>query len=183
MSLRLFAALPVPEEIADRLAALEVDVPGASWRDTEQYHLTLRFFGEIDEALARDLDHELGLIAEPPFEMRLAGAGSFGGREPTALWAGVEAPPALARLAAACERAAQRAGLPPEPRRFKPHVTLAYCHGTSDRDAADFQQFAAGFRTDPFWVDHFILYSSRATRSGSRYVDEAVYPLVGRATP
>jgi len=179
MSLRLFAALPIPEEIADRLLALEADVPGAAWREADQLHLTLRFFGEIDEALARDLDHELGLIAEAPFELRLAGAGSFGGREPTALWAGVEAQPALARLASQCEKAARRAGLPPEPRKFKPHVTLAYCHGTSDQDAADFQQFAGNFRTDPFWADRFFMFSSRATRHGSRYEVAAEYPLTG----
>ena len=179
MSLRLFAAIPIPDEIADRLSGLEVDLPGAAWRDREQYHLTLRFFGEIDEALARDLDHELSLIAAAPFEIRLSGAGSFGGREPTALWAGVEAPPALPRLAAACEKAARRAGLEPEDRKYKPHVTLAYCNGTTDREAANFQQFAGGFRTDPFWVDHFVMYSSRATRYGSRYVEEAVYPLTG----
>jgi RNA 2',3'-cyclic 3'-phosphodiesterase len=180
MSLRLFAAIPIPEEIAERLSSLEVETPGAFWRAREQYHLTLRFFGGINEAVARDLDHELGLILEAPFEIRLAGAGSFGGREPSALWAGVEAPPVLARLASACERAAQRAGLPPEPRRFKPHVTLAYCHGTRDRDAADFQQFAGGFRTDLFWVDHFRMLSSHSTRSGSHYREEAVYPLLGQ---
>lgn len=200
MTLRLFAAIPIPEDIAERLLSLEAEVPGASWREAEQYHLTLRFFGEIDEARARDLDHELGLIVEAPFEIRLAGAGSFGGREPSALWAGVvgpgevgagaagagvvgtgaEASPQLARLNAACERAARRAGLEPEPRKFKPHVTLAYCHGTSDRDAADFQAFAASFRTEPFWVTHFCMYSSRVTRSGSRYVEEAVYPLTAK---
>jgi RNA 2',3'-cyclic 3'-phosphodiesterase len=179
MSLRLFAALPIPEEIADRLTALEVDIPGAAWREPDQYHLTLRFFGEIDEALARDLDHELGLIAEAPFEIRLAGAGSFGGRGPSSLWAGVEAPPALARLAAACEKAARRAGLPPEGRKYKPHVTLAYCCGTTDREAADFQQFAGGFRTDPFWCDRFFMFSSRASKHGSRYEIEAEYPLTG----
>jgi RNA 2',3'-cyclic 3'-phosphodiesterase len=179
MSLRLFAALPIPEEVADRLLALEADVPGAAWREVEQFHLTLRFFGEIDETVARDLDHELGLIVEAPFELRLAGAGSFGGREPSALWAGVEASPALSRLASQCEKAARRAGLAPEPRRFKPHVTLAYCHGASDQDAADFLHFAGDFRTDPFWITHFAMYSSRSTRSGSRYVEEAVYPLVG----
>ena len=182
MSLRLFAALPIPEDIADRLSALEVEMPGASWRTAEQYHLTLRFFGEIDEALARDLDHELGLIREPPFEIRLAGAGSFGGREPSALWAGVEAAPALDRLAAGCEKAARRAGLAPESRKYRPHVTLAYCHGVSDRDAADFQQFAGGFRTDPFWCDRFFLYSSRSTKRGSHYEIEAEYPLNGAQT-
>jgi 2'-5' RNA ligase len=179
MSLRLFAAIPIPETIADRLAALESEVPGAAWRMPEQYHLTLRFFGEIDEALARDLDGELGQIVEAPFEIRLAGAGSFGGREPTTLWAGVEAPPDLARLAAKCESAARRAGLKPEARKNRPHVTLAYCRGTSDHDAALFQQDVGDFRTDSFWVDHFVMYSSWQTKMGSSYREEAVYPLVG----
>ena len=46
-------------------------------------------------------------------------------------------------------------------------------------DAARFLQDAAEFRTDRFWVDHFCMYSSRATKAGSRYVEEAVYPLTG----
>lgn len=183
MSLRLFAAIPLPEDIADRLLDLETDVRGASWRSAEQLHLTLRFFGEIDEAMARDLDHELGLIVAAPFEIWLAGAGSFGGREPSVLWAGVEAPPALTRLAAACESAARRAGLAPEPRKFKPHVTLAYCRGTTDEDAARFQQDAGAFRTDLFWVDHFCMYSSHQTRGGNQYVEQAVYPLTGAPGP
>ena len=179
MSLRLFAAIPLPEDIANRLIDLQGEVHGASWRSLEQLHLTLRFFGEIDEALARDLDHELGLIAEAPFEIRLAAAGSFGGREPSALWAGVEPSASLKRLASACEKAARRAGLGPEARKFTPHVTLAYCRGTSDEDTAQFQQEIGAFRTDLFWVDHFCMYSSHQTRNGSQYVEEAVYPLTG----
>lgn len=181
MSLRLFVAIPVPEEISERLMMLETDVPGASWRLPEHFHLTLRFLGEIDEAMARDADLELGRIVAAPFEISLVGAGSFGGREPTALWAGVEAPPDLARLAGACESAVRTAGLAPEPRKFRPHVTLAYCHGTSDLDVARFLEDAGAFRTEKFWVDHFCMYSSRATRAGSRYVEEAVYPLTGVA--
>lgn len=179
MSLRLFIAIPLPEEITARLLTLEADVPGASWRLPEHFHLTLRFLGEIDEALAREVDHELGRIVAAPFEIALAGAGSFGGREPSALWAGVDAPPDLARLAGSCEGAVRRAGLAPEPRKFKPHVTLAYLHGTLDDEVAPFLQESAEFRTDRFWVDHFCMYSSRATKAGSRYVDEAVYPLTG----
>lgn len=181
MTLRLFIAIPVPEEIAERLMMLEADVPGAAWRLPEHFHLTLRFIGEVDEGVAREIDHELGQIVAAPFEMALAGAGSFGGKEPSALWAGVDAPPDLARLAAACERAMQRAGLAAETRKYKPHVTLAYCNGTMDFDAANFLQDAAEFRTDKFWVDHFCMYSSRATKAGSRYLEEAVYPLVGTA--
>ena len=62
MSLRLFLAVPIPESIADRLLTLEADVPGASWRSAEQYHLTLRFIGDVNEAIARDIDTELGIL-------------------------------------------------------------------------------------------------------------------------
>ncbi len=70
-------------------------------------------------------------------------------------------------------------GLAPEGRRFTPHVTLAYLHGTTDVELAAYQQRIGAFETAPFWVDHFIMYSSRGTKAGSRYVEEAVYPLTG----
>jgi len=179
MSLRLFLAIPIPEPIAERLLSLAMEVPGASWRGAEHFHITLRFIGEVDERTARDIDLEVARIVAAPFEISLAGAGSFGGREPTALWADVSAPPDLQRLAAACESAVRRAGLPPEPRRYHPHVTLAYLHGTRDMEVAHFLQTASGFRTEPFWVDHVCMYSSHSTRAGSHYREEAVYPLTG----
>lgn len=179
MSLRLFLAIPIPASVAERLSALEAEVPGASWRTAEQYHLTLRFIGEVDEPTAKDIDVELGRIVAAPFEISLSGVGSFGGKEPSALWAGVDAPADLVRLAANCESAVRNAALPPESRKYKPHVTVAYLHGTLDHEVAHFLSDTAGFRTEPFWVDHFCMYSSRATRSGSHYVEEAVYPLTG----
>lgn len=182
MSLRLFLALPIPDAIADRLTPLQRNVSGASWRPRENFHLTLRFCGDIDEALARDLDDELGRIGEAPFEMRLSGVGSFGGREPSALWVGADAPAVLARLAASCERAARRVGLAPEKRSFTPHITLAYLHGTTDHEVAEFHERTGAFRTDLFWVDHFAMFSSWTTKTASRYVEEAVYPLTGIAS-
>jgi len=179
MSLRLFLALPIPASVAGRLEALEADVPGAAWRLAEQYHLTLRFIGEVDEAVARDIDTELGRIVAAPFEITLAGVGSFGGREPTALWAGVSDSAPLIQLSGACESALRRVGLAADSRKYRPHVTLAYLHGTRDVEVARFLADAAEFRTEPFVADHFCMYSSRPTRSGSRYVEEAVYPLTG----
>jgi 2'-5' RNA ligase len=182
MTLRLFLALPLPDEIGARLVTLQRDVPGAAWRPPETFHITLRFLGEMDEALARDLDGELGLIAAPPFQLRLKGAGSFGGHDPRALWVGVEAPPVLQRLAEKCERAARRVGLTPEKRGFTPHVTLAYSRGLTPESAAMFLERIGGFATEPFWADHFVMFSSWPTKSGSRYVEEAVYPLTGAPT-
>lgn len=179
MTLRLFAALSLPDEIVARLITLQRDIPGAAWRPPGSLHLTLRFFGEIDEGKARDLDHELGLIEAAPFEMRLKGAGSFGKREPTALWIGVDAPPDLARLAKGCERAARRVALPPEAREFTPHVTLAYSKGLTDMDAALFLERYAEFLSEPFWVQAFAMYSSWQGKGPNTYVEEAVYPLAG----
>jgi 2'-5' RNA ligase len=145
---------------------------------SEQLHLTLRFIGEVDEAVARDIDTEVGRIVAAPFEIALE-AREFRRREPAALWAGIRTCPALIQLAGSCETAIRNAGLSPEPRRYKPHVTIAYLNGTRDVEVAHFLADAAEFRCAPFIVDHFCMYSSRATRAGSHYVEEAVYPLTG----
>jgi 2'-5' RNA ligase len=178
MSLRLFAAAPIPDEVAARLTPLQRGVNGAAWRPPENFHLTLRFFGEIDEDVAEDLDHELGEIRVAPFDIELAGAGWFGSAEPRVLWIGVKDSEPLAVLAGKCERAARRAGLAPETRKFAPHVTLAYCRGTTPEDAAKFAQRLGGFRAGPILVDRFHMYSSWNGKGPSLYVDEAEYPLL-----
>ncbi len=177
--MRLFAALPIPESIAERLTALQTGVSGAAWRPPANFHITLRFFGDVPHALARELDGELAEIEASSFEVALDGAGWFGRREPTALWAGVAPSAELERLAKSCERAARRIGLPAEKRPFRPHVTLAYCHGVTPEAAAAFAGRLAAFRTEPFWVDRFHLYSSHFGKGPSRYVAEADYVLGG----
>jgi 2'-5' RNA ligase len=90
MSLRLFAALALPDHVAEGLLALMKGVPGAKWRPRENLHLTLRFFGELAEPVAEDLDSALEEATRgiAPFEVRLKSAGSFGGADPHALWIG-----------------------------------------------------------------------------------------------
>ena len=171
MTLRLFAALSLPEEVLDRLDMLQRDLPGAAWRERENLHLTLAYFGDVHESAARELDTELASLAHAPFELALQGAGYFGRREPTALWVGVAANPALERLASNIARVARSLGVDIESRTFKPHVTLAYCKGARLQDAATFQHGLAEFRTEPFWVDQFELYSSRRTKAQNRYVE------------
>ncbi len=182
MSLRLFAALALPDDVADRLVALMKGVPGAKWRPRENLHLTLRFFGEVAEPVADDIDAELSSAAEAcaPFEMQLKRAGSFGGADPHALWIGAGETPALARLAAACERAARRAKLKPEKRGFSPHVTLAYLATAPLERVQAFEARLGLFETRPFAVQSFGLYSSFARRNApSLYRLEAEYKLRG----
>ncbi len=175
--LRLFAALPIRSDIAEHLTPLQKGVAGASWRPQVNFHITLRFFGDVDRNLAYDLDAALADIRAPQMKLSLAGAGWFGRREPSTLWAGVAYEGALAELSGQCERAARRLGLPAEKRKFLPHVTLAYCHGTLPEEAARFAASHEGFSTPEFWADRFHLYSSHMGRGPSRYIAEADYPL------
>ncbi|MGE0829917.1 MAG: RNA 2',3'-cyclic phosphodiesterase [Hyphomonadaceae bacterium] len=180
MSLRLFAALSVPDHIAARLMALQKGVSGAQWRPRENLHLTLRFFGDVEEPAADDLDAALAEAAlrAPPFDLALKGVGVFGKEAPHTLWVGAAANPALEALAAACERAARRAGLKPEPRKFTPHVTLAYLRNPDRARLISFEQRLALFESAPWRVSEFSLFSSQVRRNApSLYRVEADYPL------
>ena len=182
--LRLFAALPLPPDVARPLRKLQKDLPGASWRPEENFHITLCFFGDLTPAAARDLDELLAEIDAPAFSLAVEGAGWFGRREPTAVWARVRESDELRGLASACERAARRLRLPLERRPFTPHITLAYCHGTLIEDARAWSERHQSHRSDTWQAGGFHLYSSQSRSSGpTRYVPEADYPLIGFNAP
>jgi 2'-5' RNA ligase len=176
--IRLFAALPVPEEIGLALARRQQGVEGARWRPPEALHVTLRFFGEIREDVARDLDAELAGLRADPFEIAFEGAGAFGeGPDIHAIWAGVAENPALTRLARACETAARRVGLKAETRRYRPHVTLAYLRHAAPTEVAAWIQANNLLKSPPVRVGSFGLYSSFLGSEGAHYRLEAEYPL------
>jgi 2'-5' RNA ligase len=115
--LRLFAAVAVPEDLGEALARRQKGVQGARWRPPESLHITLRFFGDVPENVADDIDSALSVVSGEPLTLELSGVGTFGeGADVHVLWAGVAENPALRRLAKAVETAARRAGLKPESR-------------------------------------------------------------------
>jgi 2'-5' RNA ligase len=176
--IRLFAAVAVPPEIGEGLARRQQGLPGARWRPLEALHITLRFFGEVTEPTASDLDAELGQIPGASFELGLEGVGTFGeGRDLRAAWAGVAESEPLRQLAGRCEAAARRAGLKPESRAYKPHVTLAYLKRAEPARAAAWVQGHNLLKSPPFRVDRFGLYSSWLSSEGSRYDLEREYRL------
>ena len=79
---RLFSGIEIPASVARRLTLVRAGLTGARWIDPENYHVTLRFLGDVDGTTARDFAHGLGDIAASPFELRLDALGSFGGRKP-----------------------------------------------------------------------------------------------------
>jgi 2'-5' RNA ligase len=174
--IRLFTALEIPDEIAARLEPLQRGIEGARWIERQDFHITLRFAGDIPEDVAADFDEALEEIPFEPFELELEGVGEFGGAKPHAVWAGVKQTDPLRRLQTRHENAARRVGLAPEPRKFTPHVTLARLRG---READEVYSFIAAnnlFATPRFEMTRAVLFSARSGTGGGPYLAERFYP-------
>ena len=174
---RIFTGVEIPADVARELSMLRGGLPGARWIDPENYHLTLRFIGDVDEVTAREVASLLGRVRRGPFELRFDELSSFGGRRPRAVIAALAQTQALMDLQAEHERLMQRVGLEPEGRKYTPHVTLARLRDVSSREVADYLATRALFGTLPFAVSRFVLFSSRRSVGGGPYVVEAAYPL------
>jgi len=176
--MRLFVAVPLPEQLRSRLCGLCSGLPGARWVSPDNLHLTLRFIGEVEGHDAEDIDAALSGIHFPRFPLTLAGVGDFGDeRRLRSVWVGVEANEMLERLQGKVEQAVHRAGQPPEKRKFKPHVTLARFKSHPGGRLEHYFAERSLFRCEPFQVTDFTLYSSYLSHEGAIYSPEAVYPL------
>lgn len=178
--IRLFTALSIPWDVAETLKRRQTGLPGAMWRTGEQLHVTLAFYGEIDERRADDLAAELQRAATGgPFEIELAGVGAKGDAHRShTVWAGVRAGERLDVLAGRCRAAGERAGVVVERREYRPHVTLAYLKPQTNPDRIG--AWITGhnlLHSPPVRIDRFGLYSSVLTSDGSQYQLEREYLL------
>lgn len=176
---RLFTALEIPRDAALSLSLLRGGLPGARWIDVENYHLTLRFIGDVEGHVADEIANGLDRVRRRPFQLQLSGVGAFGSRKPHAVWAGVSASPELIALQAEIERICQRLGVPADPRKFMPHVTLARLRNAAPEEVARYLSARGNFSTAPFKVSRFVLMSSRDSVGGGPYVIEEAWPLDG----
>jgi 2'-5' RNA ligase len=174
---RLFTGIEIPRNVADELSLLRGGIHGARWIDPENYHVTLRFIGDVDDGTALEVMSMLSRIRRRPFEARIDGLSSFGGNKPRALIATLVPAPVLIETQAEHERLMQRIGLVPEGRKYTPHVTLARLRDTSNRGVADYLSSHGYFAPVTFPVTRFVLFSARASVGGGPYVIEQGYPL------
>ncbi|MEX0627329.1 MAG: RNA 2',3'-cyclic phosphodiesterase [Cucumibacter sp.] len=175
---RLFTGLEIPPDAAFALSLKRGGVHGARWIDPEDYHLTLRYIGDVDHATADEVTHALSRFANGrPFELKVSHLGVFGGNKPHTLHAGIESFEALNQLHASQDRLFQRLGLKPDPRKFTPHVTLARLRDVAPQDVARWLGGAGPFVPLSFSVSRFVLFSSKESVGGGPYIVEEAYPL------
>lgn len=176
--IRLFVAIPLPDLIRTQLTLLQSGLQGARWIKPENIHLTLRFIGEVPNDVAGDIDTALAEISAPAFEVELDGIGSFSrGKYPHALWVGLAKSEPLRHLQAKVESRLTQLGLEPAERKFSPHITIARLREMRANRVEAWVAEHGGFRTAPFRVDRFALFSSYLKSEGAVYVEEAGYPL------
>lgn len=174
---RLFTGIEIPAEIGERLAFLNGGLPGARWITKDNYHLTLRFVGDVDMHIANDIAESLDRVQRLGFAISIDGLSSFGTRKPHAIVARVQPSRPLMEMQAEQERMFQRLGLRPDQRKFTPHVTLARLRGASGRDIANYLATHGNFFSVPIPVSRFVLFSARNSVGGGPYVVEEAYPL------
>lgn len=174
---RLFTALEIPRHIALSLSLLRGGLPGARWIDVDNYHITLRFIGDVDGRTADEIVDRLDRIDREEFQLTLTGIGSFGSKKPHSIWAGVSPSPELQALQGEIDRICMRVGLAPDPRKFTPHVTLARLKNSRLDDVVQYLSGRGNFHTMSFTVPRFVLMSSKESVGGGPYLTEEVFPL------
>ncbi|MGB7206867.1 MAG: RNA 2',3'-cyclic phosphodiesterase [Anderseniella sp.] len=175
---RLFTGLELPLDVALDLSLMRGGIEGARWISPDNYHITLRFAGDMPERAACELMGELGrIVTMPAFRLSLAGMGVFGTKRPHSLYVKVAESADLRRLQAMHERICKSLGMAPETRKFIPHVTLARLNYSQPEQVQRFASARNLYRSREFDVEQFVLFSAREGYGGGPYGREHVYDL------
>ncbi len=174
--IRLFTGLEIPDDVAEPLLRCQTGLAGARWVARENFHITVRFIGQVDEAQAAEIDDVLAHLKMNAFDVQVEGLGAFGKkRDPRAVWAGIAPNDALMALNAKIERLFQEMGLEPDKRKYTPHVTLGRLRETSDRQVARWIEGNGMFFAPKFTATRLTLFSSETRQSGAIYTPERYY--------
>ena len=174
--MRLFIALDLPDDLRDALAALQTRLPnGARPVPEENLHLTLAFLGDQPDKAIEAIHDGLETIRAPAPSLMLGGASLFGGRRGQALALAADGGPPLRELHDRVMSRLRGAGVQPDRRRFRPHVTLARLSG--GRDPAPALAALTGITLGPSKPHGFSLVQSTLHPDGALHETLATYPL------
>ena len=175
---RLFVAIDVADSWRPLLAALRDEALPARWVPSDQYHLTLRFIGDVPPAQADEITAALADVRGRTLPLEANGLGVFPSRRnPRVLYAGLNPVPALTHLQQAIEAAVVRAGLPAETRPFSPHVTVALLKGARPQAVRTLLKGHSALQLPPFEADTFHLYESMLHAEGTEHRRRATFAL------
>jgi 2'-5' RNA ligase len=188
--LRLFIAVPIPEPVRDEIIRVQRDlqtlVPRvvARWARPDQFHLTLRFLGDVPADGAEDLKKSVGAVCRKarPLSLRAEGVGFFPNpRSPRVIWVGIiDREGRLEDLQKQIEAAVGRFSPEPGEKNFTGHATLGRLKNPVPADVRDLAARAQSLEKRRFgeWTAHEIeIIRSELSPLGARYTLLAAFRL------
>lgn len=177
---RLFIATDIAVSVVERLIVLQQHLdavtPGAvRWVEPTNVHATLKFLGEVDEALIPIVSDELRRLVQPlfPFEVTCCRIGGFPDlSDPQVLWAGLDPTGAevMGLLHQTIEQTLAELGLAADPRPFHPHITLGRVRRGDVTELLRAAQQFAGTDFGVSYVKDLVLFESVRSSEGARYL-------------
>jgi 2'-5' RNA ligase len=175
-SVRAFLAIPLPRQLQESIhciqTELQASITEARWTRPENLHLTLHFFGEIEQETLEKLKVSVLSIkgCQRPFQVEVKGLGAFPNPyRPRVIWLGLKPRGQLEQLHRAIEPCLSQAGLTTDSRPYSPHLTIGRLRG----DKLDLTELFSSMqqkRIEPLTVDRYILYESRLHPEGAQHV-------------
>ena len=140
--MRCFIAISLPYELKAKISGIQEKLKAAgadvSWTRPEGMHLTLKFFGEIEDKRIPKIEKALDAVVDgiPTFTLSVSGMGTFPDmRRPRVIWIGLKEDGGnLLRLQKGVEEDLKKTGFPSEDRRFTPHITLGRIRSNKNTD-------------------------------------------------
>ena len=188
--IRSFLAIELPKAILSKIEEVQGDLRSTHadvrWVSPEKIHLTLKFFGNIEESR---IDLIFKSITEPvrdalPFSVRVRGAGAFpSSKNPRVIWMGLaDGKEMLISLQKQIEDRLEKIGFELEDRPFQPHLTLGRMK--SSRGKEELVRGMEKYREEEFGVfqvERVVLFKSDLRPSGPVYTLLRALRLGGRS--
>ena len=176
--MRLFIAVDLPASAADTFKTAQEGIKGCRCSLAKQFHLTLKFLGEVPEYKLEELKLRLAAIAEKHFLGKTSCIGVFPNmRNIRVVWAGLEPKESFAALNTAVENSLS--GFFPREPGFVPHITLARVKLSIDKAAMADSVNKIVLPEVSFTVDKLVLKKSTLTPKGPIYEDLLEVKLAG----
>lgn len=176
---RLFTGLEISSAQSKALSQLQTGLRGARWVEPSDFHLTLRFIGDVDRHTANEIFDALSARSWPTPQIQLTSLNVFGNKRPSSLHTEVAPNQILNTLRASHERIMQELNLTPDGRKFTPHVTIARFRNLADESLSRYLTKNCLPDLQPFTPKRFVLYSAKESTGGGPYRVEATWPLDG----
>jgi|SRR5687767_1266463 len=192
-SWRMFCAFELPQSLQTRihehaqLVRETVPEAAASWSRPENIHLTVKFFGNVDQAKVPAISAAAARVVTDfsPVQIEVGKTGVFPRpSRPQVLWIGISDPSgALLKLQQNLEEEFAVEGFPKEDRAFRPHLTIARIRNPHNASRLAQTHLELEFSNVTLTLNELVLFRSELSSKGSKYTAISTHRLTNASTP